>query len=257
MEQSTRTHEGLVERQFGPRAQAYVSSPTHSQGEDLDEIEGIVRGHPGARVLDLGCGGGHVSFRSAPHVREVVAYDLSQEMLDAVSATANERGLANIQTRLGRVESLPFEEGSFDFVFTRYSAHHWHSFEAGIREAARVLKPGGMAAFADLISPGPAMLDTVLQAIELFRDPSHVRDFSPDEWRSALTRAGLELSSQSRRRLRLEFGPWIARMNTSEVQATAIRSLQGQLSAEIAEYFEFEPDGSFTTDTMTFVCRKS
>jgi len=51
-----------------------------------------------------------------------------------------------------------------------------------LREARRVLKPGGRAVFMDAISPGPALLDTYLQAVELLRDPSHLRDYSLAEW---------------------------------------------------------------------------
>ena len=119
---------------------------------------------PQARVLDLGCGGGHVSYHVAPHVHEVVAYDLSPEMLDVVARAAVERGLGNIATRQGVAELLPFADASFDFVLSRFSAHHWRDFDAGLREAARVLKPGGTAAFVDCISPGPPLLDTFFQA---------------------------------------------------------------------------------------------
>ena len=102
-----KTQEALVTDQFGPQAKAYVTSAVHAGGADLDQIETLVRGHVHARVLDLGCGGGHVSYRVAPHVREVVAYDLSAEMLAAVRATAAERGLANIATQAGRRRSPP------------------------------------------------------------------------------------------------------------------------------------------------------
>ena len=61
--------------------------------------------------------------------REVVAYDLSAEMLDVVAEAAEERGLRNIKTQQGVVESLPFEDASFDLVVSRYSAHHWRDFE--------------------------------------------------------------------------------------------------------------------------------
>ena len=85
-----------------PRAAAYVASAVHSSGADLDQIEAFVRGRAGARVLDLGCGGGHVSYRVAPHVREVVACDLTPDMLAQVKRPAAERGLANIVDAAGR-----------------------------------------------------------------------------------------------------------------------------------------------------------
>ena len=72
---TSKSQETVVAAQFGPRAAAYVTSAVHSQGPDLEELAALVSGHPQARVLDLGCGGGHVGFHAAPHVREVVCYD--------------------------------------------------------------------------------------------------------------------------------------------------------------------------------------
>src|SRR5689334_7325403 len=73
----TKNHEALVGDQFGARANAYLTSAVHAQGRDLDALVALASSHRDARVLDLGCGGGHVAFNVAPHVREVVAYDLS------------------------------------------------------------------------------------------------------------------------------------------------------------------------------------
>lgn len=202
---TAKTHESVVAGQFGPRAAAYVTSAVHAQGEDLQSLGEIVRGHKSARALDLGCGGGHVSFHVAPHVAEVVAYDLSEEMLAAVRSAAAERGLANIVTRQGAVERLPFEDASFDFVLSRFSAHHWRDFAAGLREARRVLKRSGRAVFMDAVTPGQGLLDTYLQTIELLRDPSHFRNYSRAEWRQALTDAGFVPDAGTARKVPLEF----------------------------------------------------
>lgn len=248
---SEKSHASLVAGQFGPRAAAYVNSAVHSQGEDLEALTQVVAGQTQARVLDLGCGGGHVSFRVAPHVGEVVAYDLSRDMLGAVAKTATERGLKNVGTQQGMVEKLPFADASFDFVFSRFSAHHWHDFEAALSEARRVLKASGRAVFMDAISPGPPLLDTFIQTVEMLRDPSHVRDYSRAEWEQALRRAGFRPGSFVPRRLRLDFPVWIARMETPEVRANAIRSLEKEMPDDVTRHFAIEPDGSFMLDTMS------
>jgi SAM-dependent methyltransferase len=254
---TSKTQEALVAGQFGPRAAAYVSSAVHARGEDLLQLVEMVKGRSGARVLDLGCGGGHVSFNVAPEVGEVVAYDLSEEMLAAVAAEARRRGLANIRIERGAVEQLPFPDQSFDVVATRYSAHHWGDLQAALREARRVLKPGGRAVFMDSITPGRPLLDTFLQSIELLRDPSHVRNYSRAEWQQAVVDAGFELGGLTQRRLPLAFGAWVERMGTPELHVRAIRSLQARMSAEVTAHFEIREDGSFTLDTMALEARRA
>ena len=249
---SRKSHEALVGGQFGSRAEAYLKSAVHAQGEDLEAVVATVRGRTDARVLDLGCGGGHVTFNIAPLVREVVAYDLSPEMLEVVARAAEERGLVNVQTEKGMAESLPFEDGSFDVVVSRFSAHHWRDLDAGLREAARVLKPGGTIVIVDTISTGVPIIDTFFQAIELLRDCSHVRNYSRSEWEAAFARAGFMARSSGRFRLRLEFRSWVERMNTPEVQVEAIRALQTSVSDIATRHFETEPDGSHTIDVGLF-----
>ncbi|MFG1461441.1 class I SAM-dependent methyltransferase [Xanthobacter sp. DSM 24535] len=246
-------HERLISAQFGPQAAAYVTSAVHAKGADLDALAQMMSGRGAARVLDLGCGGGHVSFTVAPHVAHVVAYDLSDRMLEAVAAEAGRRGLANIETAQGVAEKLPFPDATFDFVISRYSAHHWRDLSAGLAETRRVLKQSGRAIFMDVVAPPSAVLDTFLQAVELLRDPSHARDFAVREWVERAREARLACQSVTDGRLRLEFGSWIARINTSELHAAAIRALQEMAVSDVRDHFAIEADGSFTLDTATLV----
>jgi SAM-dependent methyltransferase len=246
----TRSHHAIVETQFGPRSDAYVHSAVHARGEDLDTLEAIARDRAPRRALDLGSGGGHVAYRLAAHAGSVVASDLSAEMLAAVAAAARDKGLTNIETRAAAAELLPFDDGAFDFLGCRFSAHHWRDFHAGLREARRVLACGATAVFIDAVSPGPAALDTHLQAVELLRDTSHVRDYSACEWLASLTEAGFAVTATRGWRLRMDFPSWIARMHTPDVNRDAIRALQEAASDTVRGRFAIEPDGSFMLDTL-------
>lgn len=246
----TAKHTQVVQKQFGEQASAYLTSSVHAQGSEFALLQAELAGQGNARLLDLGCGAGHVSFQVAALVKDVVAYDLSQQMLDVVAAAAAERGLHNVTTMLGAAERLPFADGEFDFVFSRYSAHHWSDLGLALREVRRVLKPGGVAAFIDVSSPGSPLLDTYLQSVEVLRDTSHVRNYSAGEWLRQVSEAGLHARSTTRQRLRLEYNSWVERMRTPPVMRAAIRELQQSMGKEVRDYFEIEADGSFSTDVL-------
>jgi SAM-dependent methyltransferase len=246
----TESHQDIVSSQFGQRAEAYLHSAVHAQGEDLEELGRIIGGYPQAQVLDLGCGGGHAAYRVAPLVDRVTAYDLSADMLAVVEAEAKRRGLHNITTQRGSAEALPFPDQTFDVVVTRYSTHHWHDFGGALRQARRVLKPEGLGVFMDAVSPGRPLLDTWLQTLELLRDPSHVYNRSVQEWRAALGEAGFRPGNLAHFKVRLDFAAWVSRMKTPETHIAAIRSLQSRAAKEVADHFRFESDGSFMLDTM-------
>jgi len=243
-------HKQVVDKQFGERADAYLKSAVHAQGTEFELLKQAVAETPHAKVLDLGCGAGHVSFNVAPLVKQVIAYDLSSAMLGVVSEAAETKGFSHIETVQGVAESLPFEDNSFDFVLSRYSAHHWQDLGVALREAKRVLKPKGVAAFIDVVSPELPLLDTYLQSVEVLRDTSHVRDYSVAEWIRQLGEAGLIVTKHHRQKLHLEFNSWVERMRTPEVFRGAILALQQAMGQEVRDYFEIDQQGSFSTDVL-------
>ncbi|CNL91479.1 sam-dependent methyltransferase YafE [Yersinia frederiksenii] len=249
------SHTDTVERQFGDQANAYLTSEVHAQGKDLQRLAMLLQPHGDAHLLDLGCGAGHASFAAAAAVKSVVSYDLSAQMLQVVSQAAADKGLTNIVVQQGLAESLPFDDHSFDIVISRYSAHHWHDVGQALREVKRVLRPGGRVIFMDVVSPGHPVLDIYLQTVEVLRDTSHVRNYSPGEWLALFTDAGLLISEVTSDRLYLEFSSWIARMRTPEHFATAIRELQKSASDSVINHYQIQSDGSFSSDIMMVVAQ--
>ena len=252
----------LTARQFGSNAAQYLSSTVHSTGVDLQRLAAIVAHTNTERTLDLGCGAGHASFALARGgAREVVAYDLSPAMLAVVTTEALARGHAQVEVCQGPAENLPFPSGSFDFVVSRYSAHHWLDMRRGIHEAARVLKTGGTLVIIDVIAPESPLLDTVLQTLELLRDLSHVRNYRDSEWRATLADAAFPEPITHRWRLPMEFPGWVARIGTSAARIDALQTVFDELPGEAREYFSVGENragrpGSFSIDAGWFEVRK-
>ena len=101
------------------------------------------------RALEIGAGTGYFSLNllRAGIVREAVATDISQGMLDELTGSAARLGLA-VETVCTEAERLPFPDDSFDLVFGHAVLHHLPDLDAAFREFRRVLRPGGVVAFA-------------------------------------------------------------------------------------------------------------
>jgi SAM-dependent methyltransferase len=243
-------HDILVAQQFGPTAQAYLKSVTHASGEDLRLLAEEISATSGGSVLDLGCGAGHASFAVAPYATSVTAYDLTDEMLAVVRHEARTRGIDNISTVQGMAEKLPFPAEQFDWVISRFSAHHWHDVPAALGEIARVLKPQGQVALIDTAGSETPLLDTHLQTVEILRDPSHIRDYSAQEWLGFFREAGFKPAIRRSWPLVIEFSGWIERMRTPPERVTAIRSIWKSAPDEVRRSFNVQPDGSFTIEKI-------
>lgn len=238
-----------VQRQFGAVAAAYAASAVHAAGPDLVALAAAAAASGAARALDIACGAGHTALAIAAHVAEVTALDLTEAMLEQARRLAEERGIANITFQLGAAEQLPFADGSFDLVTSRYAAHHFPRPAAVLHEIARVLRPGGIFLLADVVALPEPLLDTHLNAIELLRDPSHVRDHTVEEWRHMCAATGLQAETLGEWPLRLNFDAWIARMRTPPQFAASIRAIFDGAPAEVRAAMAIESDYSFSIPT--------
>jgi ubiquinone/menaquinone biosynthesis C-methylase UbiE len=220
-----------IRQQFAAAASNYAVSGVHSGGPNLDAMleRAALRGSE--RVLDVGCGAGHTALASQARPRGRRA-DMTQEMLDEAARLSAQRGLANIAFRYGVAEALPFPDGSFDIVTSRFCAHHYADPVRATHEASRVLRKGGRYLLVDSVALEDPVQDTYFNALEVLRDPSHVRNASV----SAVARdvrARVSRRRTSRRKLRLEFEPWLARIGTPRLLAEGIRSLMDAAPREV------------------------
>ena len=231
----SRDIKATVQHQFNQAAAHYSTSPIHASGADLGEMLKAAALDGSEQVLDAGAGAGHTALYFAPHVAQVVAYDLSASMLAQGQRLAQERQVANIEFRQGDVEELPFPDASFDLVVTRYSAHHWPHPRIALQEFKRVLRPSGRLLIGDVVSWDDPSLDTHFQAIELLRDPSHVRDHTVSQWLEMVELAGFGADIPHVWEILIDFTSWIARMHTPGPQADMIRTIFANAPDEVCE----------------------
>jgi len=229
-----------IRRRFGESATLYAASRVHSTGPDLQRmIEAAdLRGHE--RVLDVGSGPAHTGLAFAPLVAEVVALDLTEPMLEAAAKLASERGIENLSLQQGAAEAMPFADASFDLVVARQCPHHFRDPAQAVREAARVLKPASMLLILDSISPPDPQLDTFINAVEVLRDPSHVRNHNQLQWRGMFEAAGFAVRNQDDWLLRLDFEDWIHRGGTPPTAVAQLRAMFDGATTEIRAAFEID-----------------
>ena len=221
-------------RQFGPAAAAYAASRYHAEGPDLAALVEAAELTGTERALDLGCGAGHTALALAPLVREVVACDVTEAMLEQAGALARERGAANVSVLAADAASLPLDDGAFDVVACRVAAHHFHDVRGAVGEMARVLAPGGRLLIIDSYTPSePPETDAIFDRIERLRDASHVRDYLLEEWEAMLAEVGLTARFLDFWNMRMEFEDWTGRMHTPPASVAALKRIMDAAPANV------------------------
>ncbi len=234
----------LSQEQFGKNAAGYLTSTPHALGKSLEKLVALTSPQKTWHALDIATGAGHVAYAFAPHVERVWATDITQEMLDLVKTEAAKRGLANLRTTYAKAEALPFEDASFDLVTCRIAPHHFDSIADFLDEVRRVLKPNGLFAVVDNVVPDGSVGDYV-NAFERFRDPSHLRAWTMDEWRAALKAHGFTIGHEEQLYKQMEFKNWAARHDAT-MQAL-LRAMLAQVTPEVKATLEPKGAGSDLT----------
>lgn len=246
----------LVQEQFGKTAASYLTSAPHAKGASLERLVELTRPQKTWRALDVATGGGHVAYTFAPHVERMWATDITQEMLDMVKAEAAKRGLANLRTAYAKAEALPFEDASFDLVTCRIAPHHFDSIPDFLAEVHRVLKPNALLALVDNVVPAGSVGDYI-NAFERFRDPSHLRAWTMEEWRAALANAGFKITHEEQLSKLMEFKSWAAR-HDANMQAF-LRAMLAQVTPEVKAVLEPKgagPELTFRLSEGLFVAKR-
>ena len=118
-------HFSRIKEEFKRQAETLSVASVFTDSAILEQIRAAIRPTNTMNLLDLGCGPGIVTAAIAPEVQEVVAFDLTPEMIDKAKAKCKEAGLRNVRFEVGNAEHLPFESERFDCVVTSLTIHHF------------------------------------------------------------------------------------------------------------------------------------
>jgi ubiquinone/menaquinone biosynthesis C-methylase UbiE len=198
-------------------------------------------------VLDVATGTGFTALAFAPHVGSVIGLDVSIGMLEQARKRAEEQGLANARFTEGAAEAIPFPDESFDVVTCRIAPHHFLSVPTFLAEARRVLKPDGRLLIADTSASDDPAAEVWQNRIEVLRDPSHVRNYTREEWRQMVTEAGftLELLEDASGRIPITLKDWLIKAGCTPEQTAAVRHRFETAPKSAHEIFRIQslPDG--------------
>jgi SAM-dependent methyltransferase len=186
---------------WSARAEAYRDSAAHREGPDLDLVVEWSRGVKTA--LDVATGGGHVARRLREVGLKVVTTDAAPGMQPDVVC---------------RGEDLPFADSSFEVVACRVAAHHFADVRAAVCEMARVA--ADRVIVVDNLFGGEE-----LEEAERIRDPSHVRNYTAEEWRTMLEQSGLAVDEVRFFEKPIELEPWLDRAGCAGEEADRVRRL--------------------------------
>ncbi|MBV1693876.1 MAG: methyltransferase domain-containing protein [Hyphomicrobiales bacterium] len=255
----------LVQAQFGANAANYSTSSVHAKGASLGRLIELVKPQSSWRVLDVATGGGHVAMAFAPHVREVVASDLTPQMLEETRRNAAAKGLGNIATAEADAEEMPFEDASFDLVTCRIAPHHFPDIAVFVGEVRRVLRPGGVFALVDNVAPDAATTpghsraelrdaDLTYNAFEKIRDPSHGRALTTGEWLEIVADTGLLVQHSEHQAKAMNFADWCRNMSVPEDTVPRLAAMLREASPALRAFLKpADNDGALTFELAELI----
>jgi ubiquinone/menaquinone biosynthesis C-methylase UbiE len=218
-------HARQIEQAFTTQAEAFEdSSRNHVFTSDARWVFDRLPLTGSDVVLDVAAGTGHAARQLATSARAVVALDATEAMLARGQAQAAAEGRDNVVFMRGDAAALPFLDGSFDVVVSRFAAHHFEEPSRVVAEMARCTRPGGHVALVDLVAHDDPTVAEEQNRLERLRDPSHTRMLAAIEIQAMLSEAGLEAVDVATRALERPLLPWLEQAQTPARTAGEIRS---------------------------------
>ena len=184
------THQETIIHQFTQQAMPFSKLYGHTNQESLDLLIEMAGVSQQDTVLDVACGSGIVACAFAMTASHVTGIDITPAMLEQAEMLAQQKNLANLLWQQGNIETLPFSDGSFSIVLSRYAFHHFLQPAVVLAEIVRVCHPGGRVLIADVALPPEKVV--AYDYIETLRDPSHTHALTLEEFPKLVADANLQ-----------------------------------------------------------------
>ena len=185
------THRDLIREQFTFQAVPFSSARAMKDEKALRLLVHFSGASPRDTVLDVACGPGIVVCAFASIVSHATGIDLTPAMIERARILQAERRLANVTWQIGDIDPLPFADGSFSIVTSRYAFHHLEDPKGALAEMKRVCRGGGTVVLADVVASKFSDKALAFNRMERLRDPSHVRSLTLAQMRGIFGAVGL------------------------------------------------------------------
>ncbi len=235
---------------FDSASDNYLKSSDHRTGSDLEYFTDIFGSMRFERSLDVASAAGH--FANAFNADIKITTDLSLNMLKK-----GREAFGLDAPVLAQAQYLPFLSDTFDLVGCRIAMHHFRCPCMFFGEVARILKKGGYFILIDsIVDDG----DEHLNAIELMRDPTHIKSHTVEDIKGMAEAEGLTTYEAAIFPKRHDFREWVTRLNPSEEVCSQVENMFQNLPEDYAERYRLEiKEGrliSYTDKKALFIFKK-
>jgi len=244
-------HIKVIREEFSKQAPKFGEKGLTLSSQDI--LDWIVDSLPlerEFRVLDVAAGTGHLSRAIAPHVRDVIAIDITPEMLVQAREETVRRNLSNVSFEEGNAARLPYDANHFDLVASRLAIHHFERPIIQLREMVRVCKLDHKIVVIDLLAPEDEEIAKTYNNLERLRDPSHTMALSKTHMAKLFADAGIAIERIETRDVEVDFQRWV-RMAGTKVESVEV--VKGQLMKDINEGSETGMRPFIVNDSLKFL----
>jgi len=216
-------------REFTRQAASFEAPGSHFADLGvLDWIAGHAAVRSDDRILDVAGGTGQLGRHLGRRAHLCVVADITPAMLDQGAQAVRAAGRHDVVFVQADALALPFPDGQFEVVVSRFALHHLTDIAGALRQMQRVCAPGGSVTVTDIVAEA-GLAGEREDELERLRDPSHVACPRPARLRELISDAGLRLVVEATRDERLLAEPWLDRAQPEpEAREAVLEALRAE-----------------------------